>query len=482
MKFYIKVLCLAIFLFNMSIFENIAFGFENNYQLLFAHHEHQHNLYAQDIDDESVLDGFDEDESDDNIDNDELENDENKNFEISLDGYVKGISHYNFAHEEPKSGETDWRGLSSLKTELQLALNVSLYDNWKFKASGKAFYDFIYMMNDEDDYTDEVLDNYEKDIELQELYIMGNLIGDLDIKVGRQIVVWGNADNLRVNDVLNPVDYQVFGLVDLEDIRLPITMSKVDYYAGPWNISLIAVHEIKSDKNPEFGSDYYPSDTKLPDNNTPESNAANTEYAAALNGVFTGWDISFYYANYYNSYAHVEMEDFELTREYERLNMFGSAYNVVLGSWILKAEVASVHGLKYFQTDDDKFSRTDVLVGFDFSGIKDTDITIEVLNRHIHKFDEILKDDPDNAKEDQFYAAYSIRTRFLNDTLEFQIFGIFYDLDADGGALQRYSLEYDVIDALSIKGGVIFYQSGEMTAFKNVAENDRLFAELKYSF
>jgi len=39
-----------------------------------------------------------------------------------------------------------------------------------------------------------------------------------------------------------------------------------------------------------------------------------------------------------------------------------------------------------------------------------------------------------------------------------------------------------VTDAISIRGGVVFYQAGDKGKFKNIGDNDRLFFEFRYSF
>ena len=49
-------------------------------------------------------------------------------------------------------------------------------------------------------------------------------------KLGRQIVNWGRSDTVRVLDVINPLDNREPGLVDIEDLRLPVTMARVDYF------------------------------------------------------------------------------------------------------------------------------------------------------------------------------------------------------------------------------------------------------------
>ena len=58
-------------------------------------------------------------------------------------------------------------------------------------------------------------------------------------------MVWGKSDNIRVTDVLNPLELREPGLVDLEMIRLPVTMTKLDYYIKGLNLSGIVIHEVR---------------------------------------------------------------------------------------------------------------------------------------------------------------------------------------------------------------------------------------------
>ena len=71
---------------------------------------------------------------------------------------------YNFAHEAPDPGETDWRGLSRLRLTLELEAGLRLGDTWDLFASGHAFYDFAYTINGREDYTPQVLDRYEYEL------------------------------------------------------------------------------------------------------------------------------------------------------------------------------------------------------------------------------------------------------------------------------------------------------------------------------
>ena len=69
------------------------------------------------------------------------------------------------------------------------------------------------------------------------------ITNNFDLKAGRQIVVWGRMDNIRVNDVLNPLDLRIPGLTDIEDLRLPVFMTRVDYYLANIALTGYLIHE-----------------------------------------------------------------------------------------------------------------------------------------------------------------------------------------------------------------------------------------------
>lgn len=393
-----------------------------------------------------------------------------------------GVS-YSFAHDAPEPNKTDYRGLSRLRPDFHLDLGLTFSENWKALISGRAFYDFAYEINDRDNYTDEVLEEYEKEAEFGELYLQGSLLTSLDIKVGRQIVVWGKSDNIRVVDILNPLDNREPGLTDIEDLRLPVTMTKLDYYFGKWNLTGIAVHEIRFNKNPVFGSEFFPFEISLPEEKKPANTLENAEYALALNGIFTGWDISFYGARFFDDQPHVEgVSPTTLERRHSRLTMVGTAANIVLGNWLLKSEAAYFDGLEFFSVTGEKKSRFDVLAGVEYSGFADATISLEVANQHLNDFESSMKASPDNAQEDEFQSVLRYSGDFLNDTLHLVMLASIFGITGDDGALQRFSVEYDVKDAFSIKLGFVTYQSGDKPQFRNIGDNDRLFLEVKYSF
>lgn len=414
---------------------------------------------------------------------------------FSLDGFIRLDSAYNYAHEAPLSDDpvqTDYRGLSKLRLALQLEANLDFGQGWKALISGQANRDFAYGINGRENYTEQVLDTYEQESELREVYLQGSPASALDIKIGRQIVVWGKSDNIRITDVLNPIDNREPGLVDIEDVRLPLTMSRLDFYFGDWGLSTIAIHEIRFNKDPAFGSDFFISDTPLPPEVVPEDGGANTEYAVSLNGIFSGFDLAFYWARIFDDDPRLfsTLGSNDLTTcvapgacllRHDRITMTGAAFNIALGGWLLKAEAAHFDGLRFFNLPDQEFARLDVLLGFEYVPIPDSTISLEAADRMILDYRDELELPPDNTPRNVNQWVFSYRADLLRQQLHVILVAIFFGTQADEGSVRRYSATYDLFEAFSIGGGVVTYHPGN-PILDAARDNDRVFFDAKYSF
>ncbi len=51
-----------------------------------------------------------------------------------------------------------------------------------------------------------------------------------------------------------------FGMLDIEDLRLPVAMTHLNYDLGSWNLMGVAIHEMWFNTEELYGSDYYPAD------------------------------------------------------------------------------------------------------------------------------------------------------------------------------------------------------------------------------
>ena len=440
--------------------------------------------------DAEVLSGFDDESGVEVIS--EAESADQEEGWSSLFGYT-GISlNYNYLKETPADEtQADWSGLTKLRPYFSLTWDAKLGENWKIRISGKAFYDFAYGMKERKNFSKEVLNDLEQEAEFREVYIEGSPFNSLDIKIGHQIVTWGVANSLRVVDVLNPTDNREFGMTDLEDIRLPIAMTKIDLYVGDFKFEAVAVHKIKFNKTAPFGSDFNPSPLKIKEV-VPESSAGNTEYGLAVIGKFSGWDASLNWAQYFDDSAHYKITSVNivpgvgavpvLEQRHSRLTMAGATLSVPAGNFLWKAEAAKLQGMEFALVTDKTFSRTDILFGGEYSGWNDTSVSIELGLQHLNDFDTHLEASPDSELEDRFATSISFMQDYLNQTLHLNLAGMMIgELGGDGG-INRASLEYDVVDAFSVTGGLMLYQPGESAYFQSLNENDRLFFEARYSF
>ena len=369
-------------------------------------------LLADDTD--ALLDGFDE------VDiTRKVEVSKDKSFE----GKLTQALAFSIDNEEP------YDNLSSLKSSLFLEYNYDLSDTFKFKTNANAFYDFLYAIKGRDDFSKEDIDALESEIELFDFYIQGTLEDNLDLKIGRQVVVWGKSDTIRITDILNPLDNRRPAMVDIEDLRLPTTMIKLDYYRKSWRITPIILLEQRLTKPPPFGGNFNPSKKQK------QRTRDKPTLALDIAGEFSGFDINFYLE--------------------EKQKMSGIALNYVYESWLFKSEFA-------YKKD----TLLDSLVGFEYRGIADTVLSYEIANRD---------------KDDTYQHAFRASSDFLNATLRANYLISLFGKKFDKGGFQRAWFKYDISDDINANFGVVDYISGDKY-FDVISDNDMVFMDISYSF
>ncbi|MBI9074393.1 MAG: DUF1302 family protein [Desulfatibacillum sp.] len=422
-----------------------------------------------------------------------------------LSGYGKLSTVVTYAQPAPQQGETDYRGLYRLRPELDAKLDVDIAGSWKARVGGRFWYDFAYDLKDRDDFTEPTLDEMETEAELWEAYIEGRPFKGLDLRLGRQIVVWGTSENIRVTDVINPLDLRESGMVDIEGLRLPTAMARADLTLGYWTITGLAIPEIRPALQPPYGGMYYPSDIQLPDDHPPVDSAGNMEYGASIAGHLPGWDISFYFADIYMDLPYlkttveaklirppifippatilppiIQYPEFEY--HYVRVQMYGASTAIALGNWLLKAEAAYFTGLKYFNEPNEDRDRFDGLLGLEYTGFTDTTISLDVACRYMPSYEEVLETAPDNNPESQPEAAVRIQRDFRNDTFHLTLLATALGHDGGDGWFARAESTYDWTDNLNFTLGIVGYGADDDGYFAYAKDNDCVFFDIKYSF
>ena len=349
--------------------------------------------------------------------------------------------------------KTPHNNLNSFKSSLYLESEYNFNENHKFRVSAKAFYDFIYDIQSDRAYTQEEKDDMRYEAEVFDFYFQGKVTQSLDYKIGRQVVVWGRSDTIRVTDILNPLDNRSPGIIDIEDLRLPVGMAKFDYYFDEWAVSAIVVGETRYSKNPSYGSDFYPFALRVPNVYTTNK----PSYALSLEGTFSGWDMSLYAAK----------SKADEILSHDEFYMLGYAFNYIYESWLFKSEGAYFDKYKLQNQRDKTFSN--ILVGFEYNGINETVIAFDMSNKFL----------PDS--KDITQSALRVSSNFINDTLKVNYLVSLYGKDFSEGGFQRVWFDYEFNDTVSSTLGYVDYIQGS-PVFDVIKDNDMFFTSLKYSF
>jgi len=402
----------------------------------------------------------------------------------TLSGSVSFSAAYDYTQNAPAVGESDKRGLSRMRPKATFKLKGDLPDHFpvpvRILAEASGAHEFVYTVRGRGDYNATVKNAYEHDVNLGELYANARLSDELELTVGRQIVVWGTSENLRVVDVVNPLDRRELGMVDIEDVRLPLAMARVDYVTGPWTATALAIPHIRFNKTAPAYSAYDASNGAQPQNDLPADELNNAEFAASLRGNFSGWDLSLHAANLYNDAGHKETVSGTTRIRHSRINMLGVTGDVALGNWLLKGELAHTSGLQTLGEPGKDFRRSDVLAGVEYSGLTEGSVSFEVVNRHLHGWSPALNGEGLRKDSQEYALRYS--ADFMHERLHVTALTSRLSPLTRGGGFSRASVEYDLQDALSVTGGITIYHDGTRTPFKGLGDNDRLFVEIKKSF
>ncbi len=103
-------------------------------------------------------------------------------------------------------------------------------DDWRMTLEGRVHYDPVQRLG------------YPKSVWLDPRQVLfDGRVKKVDLKLGLQQVVWGQADGLRVLDVINPLDYREFILEDFIDSRRPLWLARADAPVGEGSLQLIWV-------------------------------------------------------------------------------------------------------------------------------------------------------------------------------------------------------------------------------------------------
>jgi hypothetical protein len=152
-------------------------------------------------------------------------------------GYFKNETAYRY--HEPRS-------ITKSRNIAYLSAQKSLSDKTSLNFSGWAYYDLAFDLFNYDTiagrdsrdaeepliFRERLREEKDSNVTaIRELYLDWTLEG-LDLRVGKQYIIWGVLEGVRVVDELNPMDFRELILADLLDYRVSLWSVKADYFIG----------------------------------------------------------------------------------------------------------------------------------------------------------------------------------------------------------------------------------------------------------
>ena len=151
------------------------------------------------------------------------------NFELK--GYVRNITAVRTENPDGGLGGDQFKNgdVELSKSFLQVEGTYTISPSLKVYSRWRGDYDASFDFKGQDKFSQAVVDDQRLGNEVRELFVDIRQ-GPLFLRLGKQQVVWGESDGLRLADIINPLDFRWhYFLEDWQDIRQGLPMARAIY-------------------------------------------------------------------------------------------------------------------------------------------------------------------------------------------------------------------------------------------------------------
>lgn len=397
-------------------------------------------------------------------------------------------------------------------------------NGWSVTLEGHVEYDLLYL-------SEGPFDPVQKE-EYQTQYIGGIqalskrfMINDasLTISTGRQIVTWGELDGLSALDVVNPQDQREPGVAEIDDLRIAVWLTRLQYARGAHELEVMVRHEGSYGLLTPPRADYSPFNALLKDQ-PPEAVALigsremrlahDREGVSADTQSFfarylyrgAGFDLGVYGASLLDGRGVLSgdrlLKDFPallqdpqapltLTYEHPRYTLTGLTFTKPLKSFLIKGELVGAIDQPVNIGTSESLASLDIAevnlltsaLSVTYSGFKDITLAAE------YQKSSLLGEEPEQPflfPPNLDVLALRVSSNFLRERLSLS--GVVSLIQprlsgAERGGIIRVDTTYKALDDLHLSLGYIHYlTSDEFGPFYGLEEHDRVFTQLRWNF
>ncbi len=317
----------------------------------------------------------------------------------------------------------------------------------------------------------------------------------LDLRLGKQQVIWGKADGVFITDIVSPKDLSRFLVPDFEELRLAVTAVRSQAYVGAHGFEFTWIPWFTPTVAPETGSLWapampFPVQPTFENPDLPERALENGEYFARYSYMGESFDLMLMGGWFWEDTPAfavtgktftpgVGLTGITVTPEYYRNTAAGGAISAAVGPVILRAEGAW-YANRRFQGDPAEYelgyaekSAVQYVIGTDFA--------VAGYSFGLQFIQDIVLDHEDALLEEAFQntGTLVVAKSFLAESLTAEVFT--YLVPDPMNALVKPKLTWDASDSLELFAGAYLF-IGDEGDFGQYNDNDGAYLGAKFSF
>ncbi len=441
---------------------------------------------------------------------------------VQLSGYLKNETAYRI--REPRS-------ITKIKNIAYLNAEYPYNNSLNITFSGWAYYDLAYDLFNYETITARLERNSEEPLAfvenleqekdspvatIRELYVDISM-DSMDVRLGKQYIIWGVFEGVRIVDELNPMDFRELILPDLIDYRIPLWSAKLDYYTGIGDVQFVWIPDLRFHKPGPKGSEWELLQ-EVPGTREPESwKLENSEVGVRLATTILDTALTFSYFYTWDDFpvifrtvkiAASSSEGPEFFPSYTRISMYGMTAVKPVGDYILKTEVAYVEN-KFFGRSNIADANNDGYVDTNGEAQKDhirwgvgVDFVAMKWDVAVGMMQWIILDYEENLIQKEVDASYNIFVRREFTEYSMTVQALWMYLQEMGETYLKPKATFQLTDSFQVAVGLDIFDGnksdfglstvsaqGTFNAavqraqfLGNFHNNDRIFFEFKYSF
>ena len=339
------------------------------------------------------------------------------------------------------------------------------------------------------------------DVELRELYL-DSFVGEAFLRLGKQQIVWGEADGLRVLDVVNPFHFREFILPEFEDRRIPLWTAMVEVPVGPLTGQLVWLPDHSYDDVPGGDSTFAFSTpravprppaalvgggpVRLNATDRPDRFLLDDDVGLRFTGFLGGWDFSLNYLYHYRDEQVLFREPLAgggvaYSARYERSHLVGGSFSNAFGDFTLRGELGYSTD-RFFLTNDagdaDGVYETNefgYVLGLDYQVDSDLRLSGQI-------FQSVIERPPEGATRERLDTNVTllIEQELRNDTITASALVIQSADDGDG--LVDIDLSYQLRSNIVLTAGADVFYGDEDGLFGQFQDQSRITVGIEIGF